>query len=120
MPKPIKGASAPAVTPRTESETVAALSAKCDLLSASLKQAGGELVDCAALMESYADWHGALFQAIQRYAKTDEGSLLEPMDIGDRSTVATLAGLGAYLADAASDLADRLAETADELQGAAA
>lgn len=100
---------------RTDAETIAALEAKCLLLAASLKQAEGQAAktvsrledattDCASLFDCYASWHFALFQAIEHY--TDAGKLnMEPLGIGERSTVAQLAGIGAYLADHAYSVA---------------
>ena len=93
----------------TDADTIAALTAQCAQLAASLKQteteadeavagACGERDDCAGQMKCYADWHLALFQAIAHY--TDDGKYGNaPLDAGQRLTVAQLAGLGVYLAD---------------------
>lgn len=98
-------------TPRTDAETIEALTAKCALLAASLRQAEAGTsnatkravdiaTDCAALLDYHASWHFALFQAIEHY--TDAGNLnMEPLGMGERRTVAQLANIGGYLSDQA-------------------
>lgn len=113
----------------TDTETIAALTAKCALLAASLAQAEAEghkatkaaaveLEECAALMDCYSGQLLALFQVIDRY--TDTGKFnMEPLSIGERQTVAQLAGVGVYLADHAYSVASDYQRTAKEMRGAA-
>lgn len=110
-------------------ETIEALTAKCALLSASLKQAeaearegirkaGGELDDCAGMLDCYASWHLALFRAIERYSD-DPRHRGEVLDVGTRHNIAQLASIGAYLADQAYSEAHGYNQKAKAIRGAA-
>ncbi len=99
--------------PLTQAEQIEALTAKCALLAASLKQAETQsthrarldAVDCASLYREHSCWHLALFEAIGKFADDQHRQGLA-LDVGDRETVFQLAKIGVYLADAAVDVAD--------------
>ena len=113
----------------TPKETIEALSAKCALLAASLKQVeaegqkairnvAGELDDCSDLMDCYAIWSLALFSAIERFTDGSPNDF-EPLDASDRITVSRLASIGADLADRAYGSAKKYSQKAEEMRGAA-
>ncbi len=107
--------------PLTQAEQIEALTNKCALLAASLKQAETQsthrarldAVDCASIYKEHSGWHLALFEAIGKFADNQHQQGL-PLDPGDRETVCQLAAIGTYLADYARETSSTYLESAEE------
>lgn len=67
------------------------------------KPKNSELQECAGLLQSYSNWHAALFAAIQRMS--DVGPATSGLKAGDEWTITQLAIIGKHLTDEANDMA---------------
>jgi hypothetical protein len=106
----------------TPVEQIEALTAKCALLSASLRQSdettkklANIAADCSSLYWSHSNWQFALLTAIKRIAedKHDKG---EPLDVFSRDVVKHLAAIGSYLADSAVSASEVFGDDAKKVR----
>ena len=90
-------------------DEVAQLQAKVAMLASALRKmdtdcahrvklVANDLTDCAACFTEYAEWHGALYEAIGKFAEQGEEDLND-LSFADTHTVKQLAAIGCYLAD---------------------